>query len=79
MTPSFISHRYDCINTSSTLIVKYQKRKQDSPLFSNASSSSGTFLKTFLKNLALEQHRRALHDGSVDIYQWIAHSNRYWP
>lgn len=65
------------ISTSKLFQTLYykQKRCQSRNLLGESGCSEKTS-KMFLKELALDSHRTALQEGSIDIYQWKGHLAR---
>lgn len=74
---SAVCKSWNCVISTSKLfqILYYKQNKCQSRIVSEESSCSS---KMYLKELALDSHRTALQEGSVDIYQWKAHSARIY-
>ncbi|KAL8098360.1 F-box/WD-40 repeat-containing protein At3g52030 [Apium graveolens] len=72
---SAVCKSWNCVISTSklfqTLYYKH-KRCQSINLLEESDCSENTS-KIFLKELALDSHRTALQEGSVDIYQWKGH------
>lgn len=55
----------------------YCKRDRDSAGPSHVSAPWETSMKAYLEDLAIEQHRAALLNGSVEVHQWRGHTVGY--